>query len=83
MKILKYLLFLFLLIFIGSAIYFGTKESSYKIEDSLIILAPVEVVFDKVNDLTSWQQWEVWKEEDANIVFNYAEKTSGEGASFS
>ncbi len=83
MKILKYLLFLVLLIFIGSAIYFGTKESSYEIKDALIILAPVEVVFEKVNDLKSWQQWEVWKDEDSNIVFNYAEKTSDEGASFS
>lgn len=83
MKILKYLLFLILLIFIGSAIYFGTKESTYKIKDALIILAPTEVVFNKVDNLKSWEQWKIWKKEDPNIVFNYAEKTSGEGASFS
>ena len=83
MKILKYLLFLILLIFIGSAIYFGTKESSYEIKDALIIQAPTQVVFDKVNNLKSWEQWKTWINEDPNINFNYAEQTSGEGASFS
>lgn len=83
MKILKYLLFLILLIFIGTAIYFGTKESSYEIKDALIIQAPTEVVFDKVNNLKSWENWDVWKNTDPNVVFNYAEKTSGEGASYS
>ena len=51
MKILKYLLFLILLIIIGSAIYFGTKDGTYDIQDSMVIQAPPEVVFNKVNDL--------------------------------
>lgn len=83
MKILKYLLFLILLIFIGTAIYFGTKESSYEIKDALIIQAPPQVVFNKVNNLKSWDQWKVWKQKEPNIVFNHAEQNSGEGASFS
>lgn len=82
MKILKYLLFLILLIIIGTAIYFGTKDGTYSIEDSKVIPAPPEVVFDKVNDLKSWETWGPWKKDD-NITFTYAEKTSGEGASFS
>ena len=82
MKILKYLLFLILLIFIGAAIYFGTKDGSYNIEDSMVIPAPPEVVFDKVNDLKSWETWGPWKK-DNNITFTYAEKSSGEGASYS
>lgn len=82
MKILKYLLFLILLIIIGTAIYFGTKDGTYTIEDSIVIPAPAEVVFDKVNDLKSWESWGPWKKE-GNITFTYAEKTSGEGASYS
>ena len=83
MKIIKYLLFLILLIIIGSAIYFGTKEGTYDIQDSMVIQAPPEVVFNKVNDFKSWEKWGPWKKEDSTITFTYAEKTAGEGASYS
>ncbi|OAD92138.1 AraC family transcriptional regulator [Aequorivita soesokkakensis] len=83
MKIIKYLLFLILLIIIGSAIYFGTKEGTYDIQDSMVIQAPPEVVFNKVNDFKSWEKWGPWKKEDSTMTFTYAEKTAGEGASYS
>ncbi len=83
MKILKYLFFLILIIIIGGAIYFGTKDGKYEISDSKIINAPAEVVFNKVNDLKSWETWGPWKKNDSTMVATYAEKTSGEGASYS
>ena len=83
MKILKYLLFLILIIIIGSAIYFGTKDGTYDIQDSMVIQAPPEVVFNKVNDYRNWESWGPWKKEDSTMTFTYAEKTSGEGASYS
>lgn len=83
MKIIKYLLFLILLIIIGSAIYFGTKEGTYDLQDSMVIKAPPEVIFNKVNDYKSWETWGPWKKEDSTMTFTYAEKTSGEGASYS
>lgn len=83
MKIIKYLLFLILLIVIGSAIYFGTKDGTYDIKDSKIIKAPPEVVFSKVNDYKNWETWGPWKKEDPSIRYTYAEKTAGEGASYS
>lgn len=83
MKILKYLFFLLLIIVIGSAIYFGTKDGTYNIQDSAVIEAPAEVVFNKVNDYKNWEEWGPWKKEDPSITFTYAEKTSGEGASYS
>lgn len=83
MKILKYLLFLLLLIVIGSAIYFGTKDGRYDLQESLVIKAPPELVFSKVNDYRSWEEWGPWKKGDSTIRFTYAEKTSGQGASYS
>ena len=56
MKILKYLFFLLLIIIIGSAIYFGTKDGSYDIQDTMVINAPPEVVFNKVNDYKNWEE---------------------------
>lgn len=83
MKIIKYLLFLILLVVIGGAIYFGTQDGSYDIKDSMVIKAPPEVVFNKVNDYRNWETWGPWKKEDPTIRFTYAEKTAGEGASYS
>lgn len=83
MKILKYLFFLLLIIIIGSAIYFGTQDGTYDVQDSAIIAAPPEVVFNKVNDYKSWEKWGPWKKQDSTMTFTYAEKTSGEGASYS
>lgn len=83
MKILKYLFFLLLIIVIGSAIYFGTKDGTYDIQDIMVINAPPEVVFNKVNNYKSWEKWGPWKKEDSTITFTYAEKTVGEGASYS
>lgn len=83
MKILKYLFFLLLIVFIAGAIYFATKDGSYEIEESKIIKAPVSLVFDKVNEYKTWEKWGPWKEEDPTMIFNYPENTSGEGASYS
>jgi effector-binding domain-containing protein len=82
MKILKYLLFLILIFIIGGAIYFGTKDGTYNISDSKVINAPVEVVYNIVNEYKTWEEWGPWKKEDPTMTFTYAEKTSGEGASY-
>lgn len=83
MKLLKYLLFLLLIVIIGSAIYFGTKDGTYDVKDSMIIPAPAAVVFKQVDDYKNWEKWGPWKKEDSTITFTYAEKTVGEGASYS
>ena len=83
MKILKYLVFLILIVLIGSAIYFGTKDGTYEIRDSKTVEAPVELVFQKVNNLKSWESWSPWIAQDENHSFTYAEKSAGEGSSFS
>lgn len=83
MKILKYLFFLLLIFFIAGAIYFATKDGTYDITESKVIEAPLSLVFDEVNDYKTWEEWGPWKQEDPTMVFNYPEKTSGEGASYS
>lgn len=83
MKILKYLLFLILIIGIGAAVYFGTQDGTYDVKDSALVNAPAEVVFNKINEYKTWEQWAPWQENDTTIAVTYAEKTSGEGASYS
>ncbi|PVW14532.1 SRPBCC family protein [Marixanthomonas spongiae] len=83
MKILKYLLFLILIVIIGAAIYFATQDGSFDVSETKTINAPAEVVYNNVKDFKSWPQWGPWMEEDENMKIDYAEKTEGEGASYS
>ncbi|MBX2828400.1 MAG: SRPBCC family protein [Flavobacteriaceae bacterium] len=82
MKLLKYLFYLLLIVIIGGAVYFGTQDGSYDLSESKVINAPAALVFDKVNDLTTWEDWGPWKEEDPTMVFTYGQTTSGEGANY-
>jgi len=83
MKVLKFLLFLILIVVIGGAIYFGAKDGVYDISQSRTIKAPSSLLFDTVNEYKTWETWGPWKEEDPNMIFSYPEKTSGLGASYS
>lgn len=83
MKILKYLLFLILIVLIGGAVYFGTKDGSFDASQTKTINAPAQVIFDNVKDFKSWENWGPWMDMDENLEITYAEKTEGEGASYS
>lgn len=80
MKIVKYLFFLVLLVFIGSAIYFGTKDGTFSIRDSKTVEAPLSMVFSHVNNLEKWETWNIWNKDTADFRFHVSEKTTGEGA---
>ncbi len=83
MKILKYLFFLALIVVIGGAIYFATKDGSFSVSKNKTINAPAEVIYNNVKDFKNWETWGPWMTEDEKIELNYAEKTEGEGASYS
>jgi effector-binding domain-containing protein len=83
MKLLKYLFFLILIVVIGSAIYFGTQDGHYAVAESKIMNAPASLIFTNVNDFKNWQTWGPWMAKDPDIKITYAEKTSGEGGSYS
>ena len=83
MKILKYLLFLLLIFIIGASIYIATKDGKFQVEQQQMFAAPQEVVFNEVNNLTSWEKWEPWSQQTDDMIVNYGEETMGEGASYS
>ncbi|MCM4158057.1 effector binding domain-containing protein [Gramella sp. AN32] len=83
MKILKYIFFLLLIFIIGASVYVATKKGDFQVEDSKMIAAPQELVFNEVNDYTTWKEWEPWSEDSDDMIINYGRKTSGEGASYS
>ncbi len=82
MKALKYILLLLLLIIVAGAIYIATLENSYDISRTKIIKAPVQVVYNNVNDYKNWPEWSPWIEQEPTASLIFGEKTSGEGASY-
>lgn len=60
---------------IGPAKYDGST--------SLEMDAPPNVVYDIVSDVTTWEEWIPWKEQDESMVLTMGKKTKGLGASYS
>lgn len=83
MKIFKYILFLILIIIIGTAVYFGTKDGAYNVGVTKIIKAPKSLLFEEVNTLSNWKEWDPWSQKDPDMKVSYGTVLNGEGASFS
>ncbi len=83
MKIIKYLFFLLLLIIIGGAVYVATIDGEFQVEESRVIDAPDELLFSTINEYKTWEKWGPWMDESDDLIMEYPENTSGEGASYS
>lgn len=83
MKALKYILLLILIVIIGGAIYIATLDNSYEISRTKIIKAPIEVVYNNVNDYKNWPSWSPWLEKDTLAELTYSDITFGKDASYS
>lgn len=83
MKLLKYLFFLLLIVLIGGAVYFGTKDGNFDVAKTKTINAPVSMLYSNVNDFKNWEEWGPWKEEDPAMQFSFADTTAGVGGAYS
>jgi len=54
-----------------------------EVSRSLSVNAPAEYSFEEVNSLPNWEKWLYWNTQDPNMKVTYAEKTNGEGGSYS
>ena len=82
MKAIKYILLLLLLIIIAGAIYLATLDGTYNVQRSKVIKAPVELVYNEVNDYKTWASWSPWLGKDPSTELTYGDNTSGKGASY-
>ncbi len=83
MKIIKYLFFLLLLVILGGAVYVALIDGKYQVEESRVIDAPDELLFDTINEYKTWEKWGPWMDESDDLIMEYPENTSGVGASYS
>ena len=82
MKVLKYLLIIVIVVFVGGGIFVITQPNSYDVTRTKLIQAPAHVIFKNLNDYKNWEEWGPWMEDDSTIVINYPQKTIGVGASY-
>ncbi len=80
MKIIKYILLLFLLLFIALTVFVATLNPEYKVEKSRIIKVSRTSAFNYVNDFKNWNEFGAWKEENPEIKYKFSKNTSGEGS---
>jgi len=55
----------------------------YVVERSIAVDAPMDVVFDQVNDLHKNVAWSPWKARDPSMKFTFGPTTTGKGATYS
>lgn len=80
MRILKYILLLILLAFIGITVYVATQKGDFEVSKSELIKTQKTTVFDYVNDLKNWESFVSWIGKEPDYKFNYDSKTIGAGA---
>ncbi|MHC0447638.1 SRPBCC family protein [Flavobacterium sp. 3-218] len=82
MKILKYLFLFALLSFVALTVFVATQKGDFSVERSKVINSPRTTVYNYLNDFRNYEDFESWSVEDPSIKMTYANKTSGNGASF-
>ena len=80
MRILKYLLLLILLLFIGLSVFVSTQKANFDVVRSKIIKSPKATIYNYVNDYRNWETFGTWIIEDKGISFNYSNISAGKGA---
>lgn len=81
MRFLKNLITAVLVILILIVVVGLFLPTSYRVERSVVIAAQPGEIHEYVGDLTMWDKWTPWKEDDQTLVVTHGKKTSGVGAS--
>lgn len=83
MKTFKRIALVLFILIVAAIVYVALQPSDYDVSRSKIIKAPIDVAFNTVNDIKSWEKWGPWHDEDSTIAITYGDKTVGVGASSS
>lgn len=83
MRILKYLFLLFLLSLVTLAIFVATQKGFFIVEKSKIINSPRNAVYNYVNELNNWGEWNSLAVEDTLITISISKNTTGNGSQLS
>lgn len=78
MRILKYILLIFLLLFVGFSVFVSTQSADFNLVKSKIIKSSRVTVFNYVNDFNNWNSFISLN--TSSKKYNFSTITSGKGA---
>jgi len=61
-------------------IIIASRPADFRVTRTGRMMAPVDVVFENVNDLHKWEAWSPWAKIDPNATSTYSGAASGPGA---
>ncbi|MGA8891025.1 MAG: SRPBCC family protein [Anaeromyxobacteraceae bacterium] len=77
---LKKILAVFVAVAFLAAIFVASRPSTYRIERSAVVNAPVEDVYPNVVVFRKWSRWSPWAKLDPNMAVDYAGPKGGVGS---
>jgi effector-binding domain-containing protein len=83
MKLLKFIIFLLLILIIGACTYVAVQPNHYEVVRTRTIGAPAAVIYDNVIDFKTWINWTAWFEKKPDTKITYSDQTKGVGGSYS
>jgi len=81
-KVILGILGVVVLLVVGFLAYVAMQPDSYRIERSIKIKAPADVVFAQVNDFHNWEAWSPWAKLDPKAKNTFKGPTAGKDAYF-
>jgi uncharacterized protein YndB with AHSA1/START domain len=54
--------------------------SEVSVRRSIVVQAPMERVFDQINDVRNWEKWSPWKRKDPTMVMSFSNPPVGQNA---
>ena len=79
-RMLGYALIALALIVAALLVLIARQPDSFRVERSISVAAPPEVVFAQVNDFRHWQRWSPWAKRDPLMQTRYEGPSAGVGA---
>ncbi len=68
------------LFLLGLALFSLLLPADIKVDRSIEVSAPIDRVFDQVNDLRNWEKWDPWKRMDPTMVMTFSNPPIGQNA---
>jgi len=79
-KLLRYLIFILLIILVLAVVLMYFSPKTLEFEETVVIEAPTNKIYNIVNDITEWNSWTTFSELDVEAKNSYTKKTEGVGA---
>jgi polyketide cyclase/dehydrase/lipid transport protein len=66
----------------GILLYAATKPDSFRVQRTVLINAPSDKVFPRINDIKAWTAWSPYEKKDPAMKRSYGAVTAGKGATY-